>query len=307
MPDDTPLVSVVIPTYNRASVLPRAVDSALDQTYDNVEIIIVDDGSTDNTSDVIAAYDQERLTAISLESNRGAPHARNVGIERADGEYISFLDSDDEYEPTRIATLVSVLRSAPDNCAGVFHSYVVRTENGVRRTSRAPNHLIGAEEIRDENIIGGLSCTMFKRDVLVDVGLFDESLPSAQDYDLYLRVLDDRTMRGVDEFLSVYHVTEGSISNDPRRMIAGQKELERKHDDRLSANLRSRQRYSRFFLYANEGEFAKARAELREAIRTYPRNPLYYYHYLFSLAGKPGVRASLTLKEAVKDVLYRLR
>lgn len=95
-------VSVVIPTYNRAELLSRAIDSVLAQTYDDFELLVVDDGSTDDTEAVVTAYDDDRVRYLAHETNRGANPARNTGIEAAEGEFVAFLDSDDEWRPRKL-------------------------------------------------------------------------------------------------------------------------------------------------------------------------------------------------------------
>ncbi|MFC6990634.1 glycosyltransferase family 2 protein [Haladaptatus sp. GCM10025707] len=94
-----PTVSVVIPTYNRSEEVTHAIDSVLAQTYDDFELLVVDDGSTDDTEEVVTSYDDDRVKFIEHEENQGAPAARNTGIEHAEGEYVAFLDSDDEWLP----------------------------------------------------------------------------------------------------------------------------------------------------------------------------------------------------------------
>ena len=108
-----PTVSVVIPTYNRADVLPRAIDSALGQSVADIEVVVVDDGSTDDTEALVADYEDDRLRYVAHETNRGANVARNTGIEAADGEYIAFLDSDDEWKPTKLERQLERLEGEP--------------------------------------------------------------------------------------------------------------------------------------------------------------------------------------------------
>ncbi|WP_276257060.1 glycosyltransferase [Halomontanus rarus] len=103
------LVSVVIPTYNRADVLPRAIDSALAQTVDDLEVLVVDDGSTDDTQAVVDSYETPRVQSITHGTNRGANVARNTGIEHANGEFVAFLDSDDEWRPTKLERQLAAL------------------------------------------------------------------------------------------------------------------------------------------------------------------------------------------------------
>jgi glycosyltransferase involved in cell wall biosynthesis len=108
-----PLVSVIIPTYNRASFLTHAIESVLRQTYKNIEIIVVDDGSTDNTKVVIDSF-KGKVQYIFTENNKGPAHARNTGMKAANGKYIAFLDSDDEYLPFKLECQVTFLEEHPD-------------------------------------------------------------------------------------------------------------------------------------------------------------------------------------------------
>lgn len=107
----TPLVSVIIPTYNRARFLPNAIDSVLNQTYPSIEILVIDDGSTDNTSEALKPYN-DKIRYLSAE-HRGTAHARNLGMQQASGKYIAFLDSDDIYLPFKIALQVEFIESHP--------------------------------------------------------------------------------------------------------------------------------------------------------------------------------------------------
>ena len=99
---DAPLVSVVLPTFNRERLLPRAINSVLNQTYKNLELIIVNDGSTDDTEKVVKGYSDKRIRYYKQELNKGGSAARNVGIKLARGELISFQDSDDEWLPEKL-------------------------------------------------------------------------------------------------------------------------------------------------------------------------------------------------------------
>src|SRR6056297_2960635 len=113
-------VSVIIPTYNRAKTLLRAIDSALAQTIDDLEVVVVDDGSTDNTESVLAAYDDPRVRPVIHETNQGANVARNTGLEHACGEYVAFLDSDDEWHPAKLERQLAVLEERSSDWIGVY-------------------------------------------------------------------------------------------------------------------------------------------------------------------------------------------
>ena len=116
----TPRVSVIVPTHNRADLLPRAVDSILAQTYGDYEMVIVDDCSADNTQDVIAGFSDPRIRSFRHDRNRGQSAAINTGIAHARGEYVGFLDDDDEWLPTKLEGQVALLEaSSPDSSAGL--------------------------------------------------------------------------------------------------------------------------------------------------------------------------------------------
>ena len=131
-----PKVSVIIATYNRATLLPRAVNSVLDQTYSDFELIIVDDCSLDDTQEVIRTFTDPRIRIIQHGANRGAAATRNTGIAHARGEYITFLDDDDECTPNRLADQVSVLDTNTD--VGMVYGWIeeINDATGARRIPR---------------------------------------------------------------------------------------------------------------------------------------------------------------------------
>ena len=133
---DAPKVSLIITTYNRAGLLPRAVNSVLGQTFQDYELIIVDDCSTDSTPEVVRSFSDPRIRSFRHEVNRGLSATRNTGIANARGEYIAFLDDDDECTPNRLADQVSMLDSRPD--AGMVYGWVeeVNDATGARRAPR---------------------------------------------------------------------------------------------------------------------------------------------------------------------------
>ncbi len=298
-----PRVSVITPTYNRAETIGRAVESLQQQTIDQFEHIIVDDGSTDETQDIVTGLSDERIRYIRLSENQGANTARNRGINESNGDYISFLDSDDEYLPQRLERTIKSLEKAPETVGGVFHAYEYVDGSEVVNVSTGPTGRVQLQDLAKKNLIGGLSCTMFRADVLSEVGGFDESLPSSQDYDLYLRVLRNYDLLGVPEVLSKYFTNENGIRDDFDAVREGQNIIEKKHGDILSDRRISRHHYNRALYLASEAEISAARKEFRTAISIYPKDPLYYYHYLSSLCGRQGFSISNKLKRRIKMIL----
>jgi len=182
--DDT-LISIILPTYNRAQFLPRALDSVFAQTYENWELILIDDGSTDETVEVLKQYDVSRITYIYQE-NGGVSSARNYGIGRCKGEVIALLDSDDEWMPTKLETQIGYMHE---------HEYEISQTNEIwyRKGKRVnqPAKYTKPEgwffEASVKMCLISPACTMFTRVAWDTIGPFDESMPSCEDYDMWLR------------------------------------------------------------------------------------------------------------------------
>ncbi|PCR89642.1 glycosyltransferase family 2 protein [Natrinema ejinorense] len=209
-------VSVIIPTYNRAATLPIAIDSALEQTVDDLEVVVVDDGSTDDTDSVLAAYDDPRVRPVVHATNRGANVARNTGLEYARGEYVAFLDSDDEWHPEKLERQLAALEDRSSDWVGTYcdSAYDLSGTTGRLRSTAAAvlargddeptregnEELIG--EILADNVQPGAGSTLLVRtEVARDAGGFDEDLDRFQDPEFCLRVLEQGKLAYVDEVL----------------------------------------------------------------------------------------------------------
>lgn len=301
-------VSVVVPTYNRAAVLGACIESVLEQTFKDWELLIVDDGSCDRTEALVGGYDDPRIRYL-FQSNRGANAARMTGVDAASGSYVSFLDSDDRLHPTYLAIAVDRLEREPDRCAGIATSYRELTPTGrVTYVNRTPARRIGLEDISDGNVIGSFSATTFRRDIFDAVGGLDLSLPAAQDYEFYLRVLETgHYIRGIADVLVDRVRTPDRISGDIDRRKEAYAYLNEKHGDTLSAKRIADQHYMLGFMHAEAGEFSSAAAAFRSAIEHNPRNLFYYYHYLSARSGALGWDLSLAAKHAINRAVYRVR
>lgn len=187
-PED-PLVSVVIPTRNRAGLLPRAIRSVLEQTFGDLELLVIDDGSTDDTPAVLASHAtvDARVRTCRLERGGGAPAARNVGIVLARGRYVAFLDDDDEWLPEKLERQVQLLDGSPD-VGAVLCPYVYEDAQGGERIAGALD--VSGRGVRRALFEGnfGTSCLIARREALAEIGGFDEQLPRLQDLDLFLRL-----------------------------------------------------------------------------------------------------------------------
>lgn len=212
------LVSVVIPTYNRSSLIKNTIDSVLNQTYENFELIIVDDASTDNTEEIIRKYEDVRIRFIKLEENSQGTKPRNIGIQQSKGEYIALLDSDDEWLPTKLEKQVEFLQKFNDDRMVCFTDLVLKEK---KKTTYSSNRKLN----KDDNILEYIllegnwvqtSTYMFSSRMGKET-LFSPSLKKHQDWDFCLR-LSKNGAKFVDlpEHLAVYYLDErdGRIGNN---------------------------------------------------------------------------------------------
>jgi glycosyltransferase involved in cell wall biosynthesis len=185
-PIPSPLVSVIIPTFNRAWSIQRAVDSVLSQDYKEIELIVVDDGSSDATPDILPRYGNS-VKAIR-QSNAGVSAARNRGIKEASGGLIAFLDSDDYWLPGKLSTQVDFFLSHP--AALICQTEEIWIKNGRRmnpkKRHRKPSGMIFSQSLH--LCLISPSAVMIRKELFDETGLFDETLPACEDYDLWLRV-----------------------------------------------------------------------------------------------------------------------
>lgn len=183
-----PMVSVVLPTYNRAALLPAAVDSILNQTYQNFELIIIENGSTDNTMDLLNAYRKKdkRIKIINNKTNRGISYARNAGNKIARGKYIAIMDSDDISLPDRLEKQIAFMEKNPDIAAA--SSWKKELDSGIvwTRTTDEQEMIFA---MHFNNIMGHPE-TIMRRDFLTQHNIrYNEQLISSVDYDLFKQII----------------------------------------------------------------------------------------------------------------------
>ena len=230
MSEKKPTVSVIIPTYNRAHMVARAIQSVLSQTYQDFEIIVVDDASTDNTQEVVKEFmfRDKRVRYIKHEKNKGGSAARNTGIKNAQGEYIGFLDSDDEWLPTKLEKQIELFRKRCNSVGAVYClQYMMDDSIGRIKLDKIYDSVRRGNVYRQalSGFYGGVGSprTMLLRECFQKSGMFDESLPSLQDVDLGIRVAEHYNFELIDEPLVICHVEHGEprISNDFNAKMRG--------------------------------------------------------------------------------------
>lgn len=189
---DAPLISAIIPTHNRAELLARAIQSVQRQTYPNLEIIVVDDASDDQTRELVERVEDPRIRYIRHDTNRGGSAARNTGIRAATGDFITFLDDDDEWEPEKTEKQLKVLDQ---------YSVVMCTCDAIGNDLPKfdSKKTVELEDLRKgQGTFGGTGVLMARASVLKQT-MFDENLPRYQDWDLFIRIAEKHTIAYLNE------------------------------------------------------------------------------------------------------------
>jgi beta-1,4-mannosyltransferase len=278
--NDGPKVSVVIPVYNRATPVRRAIESVLRQTYQNFEIIVVDDASSDHSVESVRSISDPRLTVICHDRNRGGSAARNTGIRASSGEYVAFLDSDDEWLPDKIQRQLAVFGRSDDRLALVYTGANRVYENQWTEIHRPRRHDNVARALLLDNVVGETSVGMVRRGVLNELSGFDETLPARQDVDLWLRIAERYRVEVVPDVL----VTVSKVNDQDRitANIAGRMKAReifgRKHRDELARAgvLHVYLRQSGWKYYRELGESEAARRCYKESLAVQCLAPLTY-------------------------------
>jgi glycosyltransferase involved in cell wall biosynthesis len=302
------MVSVVLPSYNRAHLIRRAIASVLNQSYRALELIVVDDGSTDGTCKVVETLDDPRIQYIRHSRNRGAAAARNTGIEASESEYVAFQDSDDEWLPHKLERQMDVLtRSSPQ--IGVVYSSFWQVRGSGKRVypprSRRWASLIPSEvrrlegDIRTALLRGNPVTTqaaVVRRACFERVGTFDERLPYLEDWELWLRISQRYRFAFVDDPLLIVYATPDSISGDPERLMKAFRLILDTHHGEIEGEhlLLAHYLHTMGDLSYRDGDLKEGRHSLFQAARLSGFNTLYW---LKAFASWLGPRAYQAIQE----------
>jgi glycosyltransferase involved in cell wall biosynthesis len=284
----SPAVSVVIPTRNRARMLETAVRSALDQTFRDLEVLVVDDASEDETPLAVSQFEDTRLRYIRGNSPVGGAAARNIAIQNARGEYLAFLDDDDEWFPSKLDRQMDVFRTSSVAPGVVYASYLIVDRNSgdilAQRIASKRGDL--SRELLTRNYLGGSSCVVTRRELLEKVGLFDESLPSFHDYDLWIRLSPHTQFDFVEEPMLKYYLHGRNIWRNYDALDRGIDGMLRKHGRSrdLRRNL-GRQSLWVGVHRCREGEVSKGRRAMLRSARLNPLGIRAYLHLGLSFLG----------------------
>jgi glycosyltransferase involved in cell wall biosynthesis len=264
------LISVVIPTYNRSDYLIEALNSVINQTYKNIEIIIVDDGSKDNTKEVVNNYielHKTRNIRYYYKENGGVATARNFGIHQSNGILIAFLDSDDLLKKEKLSKQVKLFDNPK---VGLVHShYSIMKEFGEIITNKTikQNKLNGYmyNKMRISNLVG-TSTVIVKKECINTVGLFEGEYSPAEDYDLWLRISKEYEFGYLEESLAYYReFSSDNISRNLTKMENGVIKILDKHWNNIKLSNQEKEEmkisYSRFYSYLSTNYYQQNNIE----------------------------------------------
>jgi len=224
--NNDPLISVITPTYNRASYLPETIESVLSQNYRNLEHIIIDDGSSDTTRNLVNAYLDKGKIRYFYQKNSGQSIARNKGLKEAKGEFVCFLDSDDRWLPNKLRKQLNAFLVNPDVDI-VYGDYIFIDEQGNEISHNNMSRYSGniTKPLLKDNFVS-MNTTMTRTTKLKAISGFNENIEVADDYDLWLRLSVESRFLYIPELLAEYRIMNKQLSsNKSKRFASNEKTL----------------------------------------------------------------------------------
>lgn len=271
-----PRVSVILPTHNRSSLVVRAIESVLAQTHRDLELVVVDDGSTDDTSAVVSAIADPRVRLLRLDANRGAAFARNRGIEATTGDLVAFIDSDDTWHADKLECQLAALESSSE-LVGLCVCSMEVERGGARHRVQYRTEEVDSTAAVGRIVSGvgvGTPCWLARRAALDAAGGFDESLPRMQDYELALRVAGHCNLLFMEDVLVTARIGPDSLSGSADRYAAAIGAIVERHRPLFERHPRG---YSHMIFRAGkylalEGRYREASSWFVRSLRIRPTN-----------------------------------
>lgn len=281
------LVSVVIPTYNQANGLARAIQSVLDQIYASFELIIVDDCSTDDTEAVIKSFQDERIIYVRHSENKGAAAARNTGISKAKGELLAFLDSDDEFVQDKLKIQIEILQSLSKDTGLVIadlynlDKYSLGKNKELYDSKEMPSGHIQPSSAFPASIFSPPSTWLLRKSCVKEVGLFDEMIFGIEDADYFARIFEKSRIYYLNHVVCIKHIRPRQKGQFSPRYYQGKQHFLHKH---LAKMRKDRIYLSRFYLgiakdFLNWNQPRDAKKYFLRTFITYPKIG-YFFKFL---------------------------
>jgi glycosyltransferase involved in cell wall biosynthesis len=290
-----PVVSVVISTHNRAGLVGAAIESVLNQTFRDFEVIVVDDASEDDTEKTVRSFRDARIRYIRHPVGKGDAATRNTGIRNATGEYIAFLDDDDEWLPEKLRLQVHFCEAGGPELGGVHTArWTIHTATGKRSLTSLPG--CSPDDLSRNRIT--TSSMLLRRRCVESVGLFDERFPCCSDFDLWIRISRQFSLGYIKEPLVNYYVHGNSLSSNPAVKVRGLEMLAAKHREFFATSVAANSRRQRTIgiKYCYVGDMKKARAAFSRATWIDPWEVRNYFYLLLSLLGPARFRKVMAFR-----------
>jgi glycosyltransferase involved in cell wall biosynthesis len=311
MIQNNPTVSVIIPTYDRAHLIGRSIQSVLDQTYHDFEIIVIDDGSIDNTEDIVKTFKDKRIIYIKHDTNKGAAAARNTGIEASRGKYMAFQDSDDEWLPEKLEKQMNVFKTAQPEVGVVYTDMLKIGENG--RTE-----YLHSAQVTNKNLIDSetnnyqawgltVGTSIIRKDCFDAIGLFNENFPRHEDLELFIRLSKHYSFVHIKEPLVKYYVTPGCMSSNTNSLVTAHNLLIEKYSDEMKNHRRflAKQYCGVGIALCRDKQIIRGRVYLLKAFREYPVNIKYIGAASASLLGQSAYNLAALIYRGNKRLFLK--
>ena len=300
-----PKVSVIILTYNRHLLLRKAILSVLNQTFQDFEIIVIDDASKEETRFIMDEFTDERIRYFRHNVNKGEGCARNTGLKYVKGKYIAFLDDDDEWLPEKLDLQVTLLKGSPEDVGVVY--------TGCMRVNTVSGEVLGVyipqkrgdifRELLTTNFVIPSSVLM-KKECLEKVGMFDESIDYGLDYDMWIRISREFKFECIKKPLIKYSINQGRLSTKLDIQIRGREKILEKYGDFFASVPKD---YSHHYfmlgmLHFCNGNITEGRKASFKAIQLYPFSLKPYLATFLSLIGTYAVKKTLVTKVKIRKI-----
>ncbi len=238
------LVSVIIPTYNRPMLLQRSLQSVLSQSYSNIEVLVIDDASTLDYSDVFKEFEDTRIQYVRHRQNTGQAASRNTGIRLAQGAYIAFNDDDDVWDNEKLEKQMHRMQSSEGNVGLVFSKYKKILKDGSEKEVLPVNQDISqCHRLLLEYCFIGTPTVLMKKECIEKSGAFDENLPCLEDWDLWIRVSKYYSFEYIPENLVYAYESENSVNINKKNNASALEAILNKYIDEISSDKKLRSLY----------------------------------------------------------------
>lgn len=283
--NESPLVSIILPTYNRPGVIERAVRSVLEQTYSDFELLVVDSSTDERTRLILEEFDDERIKYLP-QAPKGPGAARNLGIDYARGEYLAFQDDDDVWHREKLEKQLSSIQNC-DQQVGIIYTTIQKISDDTKWT--VPFNEIDPKEgdicdsLQYSNFVS-TQTVLARARCFDEVGQFDEALPALEDWEMWIRISMDFRFKHIDEQLVTAYISPSSLSRDFEAIAEARGTIVRKYPNYFDINAAAQQFFWSGHGFMKTGRTQQGRINLKRALYHKFRSK-YFGVYLISLFG----------------------